>query len=118
MGDHEMWQALVRHAVCHGAEALLHGAVGPLDLANMAVDGDNVDFNGPHGSAHAFELLIAMDVAHGKTARLVAANDVAQLAQDGGTGTVGEGGVTSAETDDTGDGMEIRKSLYKEEIGT
>ena len=53
------------------AEALLDGPNGAFDLVHVAVGCDNVHSNWVNGIADAFELVVSLNVADGKTMGVV-----------------------------------------------
>jgi hypothetical protein len=75
VSDQKAWKAFEGQTVCARAEALFEGTDGPLDLADMAVGGDDVEANGEKGGASALELVVAMNVADGEATRGVASDD-------------------------------------------
>ena len=71
-----------------GTQALLDGADGALDFADVAVGSDDVDGNGVDVGADAVELVVSMEAGDLKTASLVTGKITAKFGEDGAPGPV------------------------------
>ena len=80
VADEEARQTTERQTVCAGSEPFLHSTNGTLDLANVAVGGDDVQGNGEQFGTSALELVVPMDVSDRETTGCVAPEDVAEVA--------------------------------------
>ena len=69
--DHETREALERQTQSAGTQSFLDCLDRALHLPNMTVGGDNNQNNGQHGGAHALELVVIVDIAHGQPSRSI-----------------------------------------------
>ena len=83
VGDEELWNATDREAMNGGAEALLDGANGPFDFADVAVSGHDVHSDRENSRADTIEFHIGMDVTYVETAGTVEVDDGENLLQNG-----------------------------------
>ena len=98
MRDHKPWETFERKTVCARAQAFFDGAYGALDLADVAVGGNNVECNRQEGGSRALELVVTVHVANDEASRCVAIDGGSEFLQYGGLRTVGYW-VRGAETD-------------------
>jgi hypothetical protein len=99
-----------------GAEALFNRAYGALDLANMAVRRDDVQFGWSKVNTDAFEFIVSVKVTDAQTAGSVQSEDGSEFREDGLVGAVCNR-CHGAKTDAAGNGVEESDTLHKKEIG-
>lgn len=113
--DENFRKATVWEAMYKRSKTLLDGADGPLNFANVAVRGDNVEVNVREMIADAFKFMIAMDVAEKETTLRILVDDGSERTNNGGAGPVGEW-CNGAETKVARDGVKETELLHEKEI--
>ena len=113
--DQDLGESAIWEAMCAYANALLDGADGALDFANVSIGRNDVEMDGEDVGSDTVELFVGVDVFDDDTAEGIELDDVASVFEYRGVRPVGDLN-GCAVSNATGNGVQKRNPLDEEKF--